>query len=565
MDSRGLDNQIDTAPTAPATAQPRQPTHTENVVRNASLVSMAVGLSRITGLVREKVMAYFFGAGTAYDAFLVAFRIPNLTRDLFAEGALSSAFVPVFTEYLQKGDKQAAARLANLVATALTVVVGAFCVLGMIFAPQIVSLFAAGFQSNPEKFAQAVAMTRVMFPFLLLVALAALAMGILNACNRFAIPALSSTLFNLGSVVFGLAIGFLGHGWLGITPIEGMAYGVLCGGALQLIWQLPELWRLGFAFRAGFDWHHEGFQRILRMMGPAILGNAAVQINVLVNTRFASEVYDPIRGTEGPVSWLGYAFRFMQLPLGIFGVAIGSATIATVSKLAAQKDFEQFRETVARSMGVVFLLTIPSSIGLAVLGESIIGAIYEDGKFQPYDTQQTGRALAFYSIGLAGYSALKVLNPAFYALGDSRVPMLISVSSILVNCSLVWLFTKVFGWGHEALALSTSAVALVSFVALTLILRRRLQGIQARRLAGSVARTLGASLVMGVAVAGSSYLIHDWIRHSRLAQFVDLAVSIPVGLAVFYTAARWLRVPELEIASQVFGRAMGRRFGRAVK
>ena len=537
----------------------RAKTSSESVVRSAGIVSLAVALSRITGLVREKAMAYFFGAGAAYDAFLVAFRIPNLTRDLFAEGALSSAFVPVFTEYLQKGDRKQAAHLANLVATSLIFFVGAFCALGMIFAPQIVALFAQGFQANPVKFNNAVYMTRVMFPFLLVVALAALAMGILNACNRFAIPALSSTLFNLGSVACGLPIGYWLGPHVGITRIEGMAYGVLCGGFLQLIWQLPELWKLGFQFKPAFDATHEGFLRIIRMMGPAILGNAAVQINILISTRFASEIADPLRGTEGPVSWLGYAFRFMQLPLGIFGVAIGSATMTAISRFAAQKDYEQFRETVARSMGVVFLLTIPSSVGLVVLGRSIIGAIYESGRFVAYDTQQTGKALSFYAIGLAGYSALKILNPAFYALGDSRVPMLVSLASIIVNLGAVWTLINIFHWGHEGLALSTSVVALASFVALFWILRNRLDGIHGRRIVSSVVRISAASLIMGAAVYLSSRTLHDWLGTARLTHFVDIAVSLPVGLGVFYGACLMFQVPELDLTTQVIRKALGRR------
>jgi putative peptidoglycan lipid II flippase len=547
--------------TTPTTGKPDQvSSNTETVVRNASITSVAVAMSRVTGLVREKVMAYFFGAGGVYDAFLVAFRIPNLTRDLFAEGALSSAFVPVFTEYLQKGDRKEAAKLANLVATSLIVFVGSFCALGMIFAPQIVTLFASGFAKTPEKLALTIRMTQLMFPFLLLVSEAALAMGILNACNRFAIPAMSSTMFNIGSVVFGLIIGFWLGPQFGFERIIGMAFGVLLGGALQLAWQVPELIRQGFRFKAQVDLNHEGFVRILKMMGPALLGNSAVQVNVLINTHFASEIIDPIRGPEGPVSWLQYAFRFMQLPLGIFGVAIGSATMATVSRLAALKDFEEFRETVARSMGVVFLLTIPSSIGLLVLGESIIGAIYQDGKFTDYDTQQTGKALGFYAIGLAGYSAVKILNPAFYALGDSRTPMIVSLCSILINFGTVWTLTHHFRYGHEGLALSTSVVALVSFISLGLILRAKLNGIHGWRVVSSIMRTLCASMIMGGAVAASSALVHRLLPVGRWVTFIDLLISLPIGLVVFWFAAQWFKVQELEVTSNTFLKPLQSRF-----
>ena len=326
-------------------------------------------------------------------------------------------------------------------------------------------------------------MTRTMFPFLLLVALAAQAMGVLNASNKFGVPAMASTFFNIGSVGFGVVLGI----WLGpslhLTRIEGMAIGVVLGGALQLVWQLPALYRLGFRFRVAFDWKHPGLVRIFRLMVPAILGNAAVQINVMVNTNFASTIADPVRGMDGPVSWLSYAFRFMQLPLGLFGVAMASATLPSISRSAAAGNMEEFRRTLSKSLGMVFLLTLPSSVGLAVLGKSIIGAIYQGGRFQLYDTQQTALALSFYAIGLAGYAALKVLNPAFYALGDARTPMLVSLGSIVVNFATAATMIRFAGLGHAGLALSTSAVALFGFFLLFEILRRRIGGVHGRELA----------------------------------------------------------------------------------
>ncbi|PYT11835.1 MAG: murein biosynthesis integral membrane protein MurJ, partial [Acidobacteria bacterium] len=355
---------------------------TESVVRSAGIVSIAVFMSRITGLLRESAMARLFGAGLTYDAFMLGFRIPNLTRDLFAEGALSSAFVPTFTDYLTTRSKAEAARLANLVATALIIVVGSLCAAGMIFAPALVRLLAPGYSAVPGKFELAVSMTRIMFPFLLLVALAAQAMGVLNASNRFGVPAMASTFFNLGSLGFGMAIGFGVGPMLHISRIEGMAIGVVLGGALQLCWQLPTLHRLGFRFRLVFDYTDTGLRRILRMMAPAILGNAAVQINVMVNTNFASTLFDQQRGMDGPVSWLSYAFRFMQLPLGLFGVAMASATLPSISRSAAAGNMDEFRKTLSKSLGMVFLLTLPSSVGLIVLGKSIIGAIYQGGKFE---------------------------------------------------------------------------------------------------------------------------------------------------------------------------------------
>jgi putative peptidoglycan lipid II flippase len=534
----------------------------ESVVRSAGVVSVAVLMSRVTGLMRESLMARLFGAGLIYDAFMLGFRIPNLTRDLFAEGALSSAFVPTFTEYMANRGKEAAARLVNLVGTALILIVGVVCALGVVFAPQLVHLMAPGFAAVPGKFELAVRMTRIMFPFLLLVALAAQAMGVLNASNKFGVPAMASTFFNIGSVVFGVILGI----WLGpalhLARIEGMAIGVVLGGALQLVWQLPALYGLGFRFRAAFDLNHPGLVRIFRLMVPAILGNAAVQINVMVNTNFASNIADPVRGLDGPVSWLGYAFRFMQLPLGLFGVAMASATLPSISRSAAAGNMDEFRRTLSKSLGMVFLLTLPSSVGLAVLGKSIIGAIYQGGRFQLYDTQQTALALSCYSIGLAGYAALKVLNPAFYALGDARTPMLVSLGSIIVNFATAEFMVRFAGLGHAGLALSTSAVALFGFFLLFEILRRRIGGVHGRELAYGIGKVLLASLVMAGAIALSSHYLERWIGVSQFGRLGDLAVSIPVGLLVFYGICRALGLHEMDMAIRAFTNPVRRKFQR---
>ena len=535
----------------------QNPAPAESVVRSAGIVSVAVAMSRVTGLLREIVMARLFGAGFVYDAFLLGFRIPNLTRDLFAEGALSSAFVPIFTQTLaQKGKKDAAA-LSNLVGTALILIVGGFCLLGVIFSPALVDLLAEGFRQVPGKFELSVKMTRVMFPFLLLVALAAQAMGVLNACNRFAVPALASTFFNIGSVAFGLVLGYILAPWLGIDPITGMAIGVVLGGALQLIWQVPSLRKEGFSFHPAFDWNHPGLRRIIKLMGPAILGNAAVQINVMVNTNFASRIPG-----NGPVSWLGYAFRFMQLPLGLFGVAIASATLPSISRSAGAGNFEEFRRTLSRSLGMVFLLTLPSSVGLIVLGNTMIGAIYQGGKFHAFDTQQTALALSCYAVGLAGYSALKVLNPAFYALHDARTPMIISLISIAVNYATASFLLNSTSLSHAGLALSTSTVAIFGALALFLILRTRIGGMYGRSLAASIGKITVASGVMGGAVWLSSQQIQHSLGIGRLGRLIDLAVSIPVGLIVFYFSCRSLRVSELDLATRALAGPALRRFQR---
>ena len=531
-------------------------------MRSAGVVSLAVLTSRITGLIRESVMARLFGAGLIYDAFIFGFRIPNLTRDLFAEGALSSAFVPVFTEYLSTRPKEEAVRLANLVASALIVMVGGLCALGVFFAPQLVHLFAPGFASVPGKFELAVTMVRIMFPFLLLVALAAQAMGVLNASNRFGVPATASTFFNIGSVVFGVTLGVLLGPTLHISRIEGMAIGVVMGGALQLAWQLPSLHSLGYRFRLTFDWFDPGLLRILRMMGPAILGNAAVQINVFVSTYFASQISDPRTGLDGPVSWLGYAFRFMQLPLGLFGVAMASATLPSISRSAAAGRMDEFRKTLSQSIGMVFLLTMPSSLGLIVLGKSIIGAIYQSGHFTVYDTQQTALALSCYAVGLTGYAAIKVINPAFYALGDARTPMFISLGSIIVNFTASTLLLRYAGLGHQGLALSTSAVALFSFVLQFSLLRSKIGGVHGKWLMSHAARTGGASLAMAAAAVFSSHYMQTWLGVTQLARLADVLVSVPIGAAVYYAACRGLGVTEIDLAIRAFIAPVRRRLER---
>ena len=531
------------------------PAPSESVVRSAGMVSVAMAMSRVTGLLREIVMARLFGAGFVYDAFLLGFRIPNLTRDLFAEGALSSAFVPIFTQTLAQKGRKEAAELANLVATALIIVVGLFCLLGIIFSPVWVNLLASGFHQVPGKFELAVKMTRIMFAFLLLVALAAQAMGVLNACNRFGVPALASTFFNIGSVGFGLILGYLLGPRLGIEPITAMAVGVVFGGALQLAWQLPALWAEGFHFRPAIDWSHPLLRKIFGLMGPAVLGSAAVQINVLVITNFASQIPG-----NGPVSWLSYSFRFMQLPLGLFGVAIGSATLPSIARSAGVGDFDEFRRTLSKSLGMVFLLTLPSSVGLIVLGRTMIGAIYQGGKFSAHDTEQTAIALSCYAVGLAGYSALKVLNPAFYALHDARTPMIISLISIAVNYLSASFLLRDTGLGHAGLALSTSVNAVFGGVALFVILRNRVGGIYGRNLIESIWKIAAASAVMGAAVLLASHGIEGWLGVGRFARLIDLAISIPLGLVIFYAGCRILRVSELELAARALANPLTRRF-----
>ncbi len=520
----------------------------EGVVRSAGLVSAATMLSRISGLVRESVIAWLFGARMEADAYRLAFLLPNLTRDLFAEGALSSAFVPTFTEELTRKGREEAARLANLVATAVILVVGGICVLGVIAAPLLVDVFAPGFRETPGKTELAVQLTRTMFPFLLLVALAAQAMGVLNACNQFGIPSLAPALFNVFSISSGLLLGVIYGPALGISAIQGMAWGVLIGGVCQLMGQVPSLYRQGFRFKPGFDWSHPGLRHIVKLMGPAILGGASVQINVFITTYLATGVDDPIRGVNGPVSWLNYAFRFFQLPLGLFGVAIASATVPSISRSLASGNRDEFRRTLNRSLGVAFLMTVPSAVGLIVLGRDMITAVFRRGEFDAYDARQTALALSCYAVGLAAYSGAKILNPAFYALKDSRTPMLISMFSIAINFVTATSLLRYTSLGHAGLALSTSTVAIFAFLCQFVIMGRRVGGIHGRQLLSSSIRMGIAALGMGVVISMIRLGVGSALGESRWVSLIALCACVPSGLAVFYFLCRLLRVEEMDLA-----------------
>jgi putative peptidoglycan lipid II flippase len=305
--------------------------------------------------------------------------------------------------------------------------------------------------------------------------------------------------------------------------------------------------RAGFGFHPRVNWDHSGFRQIVRMMGPAILGSAALQINLVVNSNLASGITGAAgQVIDGPVSWLGYAFRFMQLPVGLFGAAIASATLPSISRSAGLQQMDEFRATMARSLGTILLLTIPSSVGLAVMGQSMIAAVYQGGRFTAYDTHQTALALTCFSAGLAGYAALKTLASAFYALDDARTPMLVSVASIVVNFAASYAMVKRAGIGHAGLALSTAAVALFGAAVLLALLHRRLDGMHLRKLAASAGKILAAAALMGIVCKLSSGLIRGAMGAASHAPLVDVAISVPLGVAVFYAAARVWGIEELE-------------------
>ena len=534
------------------------------IVRSAGVVSAAVLFSRVTGLVREVVFAKYFGASMVFDAFLAAFRIPNLARDLLAEGALSAAFVTTFSQSLETSGDQEAFRLSNRLATVLVPTLALICLLGIVFAPGVVDLMFPGFAEVPGKRDLTIQLARIMIPFLLFIALAAKAMGVLNAKGVFGVPALASAFFNIASLVTGLTLGFYFGPKFGFEPIAGMAVGTLLGGMTQYLCQWPKLRKIGLRYRPDLALSDPGLRQMLLLMGPAVIGAAAVQVNVVVNSIFASQITDAAGVViDGPVSWLGYAFRFMQLPLGLFGVAVASATLPSISRSAGQGRISEFRETLSRSLGLVFLLTIPSAVGLIVLSRPLVGVVFQRGEFTATDTEQTALALSFYCLGLAGYAAIKVLTPAYYALNDVRIPMAASVASIFLNYALNWTFVKVLGWGHGGLAFSTSLVATFNFLVLFWLMRIKIEGIEGKRLTLDLIKIVVASALMGLCCWLSLISIQDVFGEGSIGRLLTLIISVPLGLAILYGSCRFLGVQELEAAQQaISGRLRGRAAGR---
>lgn len=524
-------------------------------------MSLAVALSRVTGLVREIVFAGLFGAGMAYDAFAAAYRIPNLLRDLLAEGALSAAFVATYSKTLARSGTAEARSLSNRVTTLLVPLVAAICCAGIAFAPGIVDRIFPGYAAIEGKQELTVLLTRVMMPFLLFIALSAKATGVLNSHGRFGIPALSSAFFNLTSVGAGLALGFLAGPVLGFDPIVGMAIGTLLGGTVQYLSQIPSVRATGLRFRADLKLRDPGVQQVLRLMGPAAIGAAAVQVNVMVNSIFASRVTDASGViVNGPVSWLGYSFRFLQLPLGLFGIALASATLPVIAREVGRGRMDEFRETLSRSLGLVLLLTIPSAAGLLVLSRPLVGAVYERGQFTAFDTEQTALALCFYSLGLVGYASTKVLAPAFYALNNVRTPMLVSLASIVLNYTLNKVMIDHLGLGHWALALSTSLVASLNSALLLAAMRTRLGGIGGRRLLRTGLRILAASALMGVCCWACLLVVEATAGQGTfMGRLAALGLCIPTGVVVLYALCRRMHVSELELVRQAILRRAGER------
>jgi putative peptidoglycan lipid II flippase len=517
------------------------------LARSAGLFGVATITSRILGLAREQVMAYYFGAGDANDAYRVASRIPNLVRDLFAEGAMSAAFIPTFTRSLTLQGRERSWHLANSVINALVIVTGAIVLLGIIFAEPLVRLYASDFSEVPGKIELTIYLTRLVFPFLTMVAVAAVLMGMLNSLGHFFVPALSPAMFNVAGIVMALGLIPLAPS-LGVQPITIVAAAILVGGIGQLVIQWQPLRREGFRYRPVLDIRNEGLHRVLLLMGPGTIGMAATQINVFVNTVLAAG-----QGT-GAVSRLDFAFRLMYLPIGLFGVSIATAATPAISRMVAEQDFARIRSTLANALGLMFFLNLPAAVGLIVLARPIVSVIYEHGEFTAADTEGTAAALQLYAIGLVGYSVVRIISPTFYALGRSRIPVIVSALSVVVNVALNVSLVRVYG--YKGLAIGTATTAIVNASLQLLLLRRELHGIDGSRIAGSFARVVVATAIMGVFTYAADRAMMAVMPGDALStQIIRLLITITVSISVLTAAAQVLRIREYgEARDLILGR-----------
>ena len=535
---------------APASDTPRKIN-----TKAAGVVGLAVMCSRVLGLAREVIFNNLWGS-TSLGFFITAFRVPNLLRDLFAEGALSTAFVTTFSKKIAVEGDSAAWRLANKIGTMTLVVMSAIVVLGIIFSDHLIGFLASGFTGADAELTAK--LTAVMFPFILLVSLAAQVMGMLNAKNVFGWPAMASSFFNIGSIVGGVAIAWWLDPHFGPGALMGLAIGTLVGGLLQLVVQFPSLWAVGYRPKLDFQWNDEGVKTVLRLMAPAVIAASAVQVNVMINTSFATHC------EKGSVTWLNNAFRLMQLPLGLFGVAIGTVTLPLLSKTVALGDRLGFRQSLARGMRLAFVLTIPASVGLVLLAKPIIGLIYERGATTPLDTAQAAAALQFYSIGLVAYSGMKVLAPAFYAIDKRKTPMMVSFVAIGLNLLLNWLFTFRMGLGHRGLALSTGCVALINFLALYCLMRAETRLLETRLMLRTLAKLAIPTAVLAAVCWGAQQTaLAHWSHYSFAIRAGALFLTIGIAGALFFGAAILLRLEELEDVAGVLKRKLGRFTRRA--
>lgn len=504
-----------------------------DIARGVRSFAVGTGLSRILGLVREQVFAFLFGVGAASDAFNAAFRIPNLFRDLFAENALSNAFVPVLTAARAKG-REEENRFASNILNTLLLTVGLIVVLGMIFSPALARVVGLGFGEIPGKTALTARLTFLMFPFLLFIVLAAWAMSYLNTENEFFIPAVAPAFFNLFSIVVPVVL----FGWFvnrGEDPILGMAVGVTAGGFVQFLVQVPSLSRRGYAYRPHLNFRDAAFRKAMALFVPVAIGLSASRINVLVNTMLISVI-------PGGISWLNYAYRVFHLPLGMLGVSVGQVSLPLFSRMVNERRFEDLRRTLDDSLRLVLFLTVPTSVLIAVLARPIISVIYQHGLFTAADTRATAVMLVLYLIGAPFVSALRNLTSVFYACRDARLPMIASFISVGTNIAFNLALMGVLG--HRAFPLSASIAAVVNFAILLALLPRKIGSLPAGPLAGFAVRLVLASAAGGGAAWAGAAAAARIAGTSFWTELGAVAVCGTAGLGIFYAVCRILGLGE---------------------
>lgn len=459
----------------------------KKIAKAAGIVGGATLLSRIFGFIRDMVIAQFFGTGLATDAFFVAFRIPNLLRRLVGEGSVTTSFIPIYSEYLSQHSKEEGEELVNSSLGVLTLFLFLITALGVLLAPWIVRVMAYGFSGDIPKFELTVLLTRLMFPYIFFIGLFALAMGILNAWKVFTAPALAPVLLNVSMISCALIF----YEWFK-APISSLALGVVIGGLAQFLFQIPFLRRKGIRIRFRLNLSHPGVRRIALLMGPSVLGLAVTQLNVLVSTFLAS--YLP----EGSISYLYYADRLLEFPMGVFAIAIATAVLPTMSEQAAQKDWKELKETLSFALRLVFFVTLPAMMGLIVLRLPILNLLFQRGAFTAHSTAMTAQALFYYSLGLAAFAGVRIIVPAFYSLQDMKTPVKVAFLALLANAGLGWILMVPLQ--HGGLALATSLAAAINFSTLVFFLKKRLGSIGASAILRSFLKSLASSLLMAAVI-----------------------------------------------------------------
>jgi putative peptidoglycan lipid II flippase len=515
------------------------------MTRSAAVVGAATLASRITGLFRDVVLAWVLGASMPADAFFAAFRIPNFLRRIFAEGSLSAAFIPVFTEVQAREGRPSAFRLASVILNWLVPILLIVCAAGVAFAPQLVHVMTPGWVQHPEKFSLTVELTRITFPYILLISVAALAMGVLNAQGHFFSPAFAPVLLNLAMISAAL---LASQSAREVTAV--IAVGVLLGGGAQILLQAPALWRKGYRYQWGLAPRDPNVRRVGRLFVPSLIGSTVYQVNMIVIQILASLLPD------GSLSYLFYADRLMEFPLGVFAIAVGTVALPALSRHAATEDMAMFRETLAFAFRQVSLIMIPAAVGLIVLREPLISVIFQRGRFDPVATQMSAQALLWYSVGLWFVAEIRVLAPAFYALKDTTTPMKAAVVAICANILFSLLLMAPLAHGGLALAISLSAM--VQMGILLWKLRPLLKEGGWNRLLGPMGKTILASGVMGLLC----WLVASGVDWTGATPFLTrtllLGASIAVGIAIYLSLLYVLRVKDLKDLVQAFRGRSGR-------